>query len=67
MNKKPNKKKYEVHEGETISQCLDRISKDGYTPVRRMQQPIFQEVIKNGVAETEVIGENIVFEAKLKD
>lgn len=67
MKKKPKKQKFEVLNGETIDQCLDRIDKEGYTPVRRMQQPIFQEVIKNGITETEVIGENIIFEGKLKD
>lgn len=66
MDKKPQKKKYEVAENESISECLDRIEKDGYTPVRRMQQPYFQEINKNGKVETELAGQKIIFEAKLK-
>lgn len=64
---KPKKRTYEVAETETISECLDRIAKDGYQPTRRMEKPIFQEV-KNG-SETiyEPIGRKIEFEARLVD
>lgn len=63
--KKPNKKKlYEVNENETISDCLDRMSKEGYSPTRRIEKPIFKEVLKNGEMDYEPAGRQIVFEAK---
>jgi hypothetical protein len=63
--KKTNKKKfYEVNENETLSECLDRISKEGYTPTRRLEKPIFKEVLKNGEVDYEPAGRRIVFEAK---
>jgi hypothetical protein len=63
--KKNNKKKlYEVNENETLSDCLDRMSKEGYTPTRRLEKPIFKEVMKNGEVDYEPAGRQIVFEAK---
>ena len=63
--KKTNKKKlYEVNENETLSDCLDRMSKEGYTPTRRLEKPIFKEVMKNGEVAYEPAGRQIVFEAK---
>lgn len=63
--KKNNKKKlYEVNENETLSECLDRISKEGYTPTRRLEKPIFKEVMKNGATDYEPAGRQIIFEAK---
>ena len=35
---------YEVQENETIEQCLERMKKDGYMPVGRKEEPIFEEV-----------------------
>ena len=35
---------YEVQENETIEQCLERMREDGYTPVGRKEEPIFEEV-----------------------
>ncbi|MGC4378547.1 NETI motif-containing protein [Fictibacillus sp. Mic-4] len=66
MDKKPKKKKFEVQDGETISECLDRMASEGYAPVRRMEEPIFQEVKRNGKTEVELYGQKIVFEGKLK-
>ena len=63
--KKTNKKKlYEVNENETLSDCLDRMSKEGYTPTRRLEKPIVKEVMKNGEVAYEPAGRQIVFEAK---
>ena len=42
MNKK--KKIYEVEENESINDCLERIKKDGYVPIKRTEKPIFQEI-----------------------
>lgn len=67
MEKKPKKKKFVVEDGETISQCLERMAKEGYSPTRRMEEPIFQEVHKNGKVETEVKEQKIVFEGKYSD
>ena len=36
------KMKYEVQEDETVAECLDRIKKDGYTPIKRVEKPIFR-------------------------
>ncbi|MEI2355473.1 NETI motif-containing protein [Mesobacillus zeae] len=55
---------YTVEDGETIDECLERIRKDGCTPVRRMEKPIFKEVFNNGEKSYEPAGRQIVFEAK---
>lgn len=54
------KKKFSVAEGETIEACLARMKKEGYTPVRRMERPVFIE--KDG--ETAVSHQEIIFEGK---
>ncbi|CDQ20629.1 NETI protein [Halobacillus karajensis] len=64
MPKKNNKKKrFEVGEKETIGQCLDRMKKEGYTPVRRVEEPIFREESRNGEKVMEPIGKTIIFHA----
>lgn len=65
MSKNNRKKTFEVQENESISDCLERISKEGYTPTRRIEKPIFKEVEKNGEIDYEPAGRQIVFEAKL--
>ncbi|NMH71566.1 NETI motif-containing protein [Bacillus sp. RO2] len=65
MGKTPRKRKFEVMENETISDCLDRMAKEGYMPSRRMEEPIFQETVKNGHKEVHPIGRKILFEGKL--
>ncbi|COG42059.1 Uncharacterised protein [Streptococcus pneumoniae] len=37
MTKQPNKKKFEVLENETITDCLARMEQEGYAPSRRME------------------------------
>lgn len=64
MRKGKNKMAFEVQENETIDQCLERIKKTGYMPVRRTEKPIFKEVKKSGQVEYEPAGRQIVFEAK---
>lgn len=66
MDKKPSKKKFVVEASETLSDCLDRMAKEGYTPVRRMEEPVFHEVKRNGRMEPEVKEQRIVFEGKLQ-
>lgn len=58
------KKVFQVEETETIDQCLDRIKAAGYQPIRRMEEPIFQEVTKDGKKTYEPVGKKIVFETK---
>ena len=65
MSKGKKKQMYEVGEHESIDDCLNRMKKDGYAPVRRMEKPIFKEVQKNGAVEYEPAGRQIIFEAKL--
>lgn len=55
---------FEVQENETIEECLNRINKAGYMPIRRTEKPIFQEVIKGSETVYEPIGRQIIFEAK---
>lgn len=52
---------FEVKDGESIGDCLDRMKDQGYMPVRRMEKPIFEEQGK----ETYVpVKQTIVFEGK---
>ena len=64
--KKTNSKKltYEVQDHETINQCLERIHKEGYTPIRRTEKPIFQEKMDNDQVLYEPAGRQIVFEVR---
>jgi len=63
---KPKKQKFEVKQNETIDQCLDRMKAEGYLPVRRMEEPVFQEVTRNGGIDVEPCGRKIVFEGILQ-
>ncbi|MTH54180.1 NETI motif-containing protein [Bacillus mangrovi] len=65
MPEKPQKKKFEVAENESIADVLDRMKEEGYSPVRRMEEPIFKEVKKNGKTEILPAGRKLVFEGKL--
>ncbi|GGI13589.1 MULTISPECIES: NETI motif-containing protein [Gottfriedia] len=60
-----SKKKFEVLEHETINDCLKRMEAEGYTPVKRMEVPIFSEQMINGKIEIEPSGRKIVFEGKI--
>lgn len=63
---KKKKQRFELQENETIDQCLERMEKEGYKPTRRMEEPIFQEVISNNEKKIEPIGRKIIFEGILK-
>ena len=63
MNKK--KKIYEVEENESINDCLERIKKEGYVPIKRTEKPIFQEKTENGQVSYEPAGRKIIFEVKI--
>jgi hypothetical protein len=64
--KKAKKKKFEVHESESIDDCLKRMEVEGYFPVRRMEQPVFQEVVENNKKIKKPVKQQIIFEGKLK-
>jgi hypothetical protein len=64
-DKVKKKKMYEVGENESIDDCLNRMKKEGYAPVRRMEKPIFKEVKKDGSMDYEPAGRQIIFEARL--
>ncbi len=57
------KVKFEVLENETIDECVNRIKKQGYSPIRRIERPIFQETEKDGQKTYEPVGREIIFEA----
>ncbi|MFC4736659.1 NETI motif-containing protein [Bacillus daqingensis] len=54
------KKKFYVETNETIDDCLRRMEEEGYTPVRRMEEPVLKEK-GSGV---EVAYQRIVFEGR---
>lgn len=62
---KNSKVKFEVQDNETIDACLDRMKEAGYYPVRRMEEPIFEEQTMDGKAHYVPIKRKIVFEGKL--
>ena len=62
MSKK--KKEFEVQENETISDCLARMEKEGYRPVRRMEKPVFQEVKEGGAINYVPVARKIIFQGE---
>jgi hypothetical protein len=65
MSKK--KMQFEVQDNESIDDCLDRMKKMGYVPIRRTEKPIFQEVVNGKETSYEPVGRQIVFEAVLNE
>lgn len=57
--------KFEVQENESIEDCLNRMKKLGYTPVRRTEKPIFQEIKKGSETIYEPVAQQIIFEGAL--
>jgi hypothetical protein len=62
MTKKPTKKRYVVEAGESISDCLARMDREGYKPIRRIEKPIFKERDGGFVP----VEREIIFDAVLK-
>ncbi|MBL5773965.1 NETI motif-containing protein [Bacillus sporothermodurans] len=48
---------------ETIADCLTRMENEGYRPVRRIEKPIFKEVLKNNQTEYQPVSRKIIFDA----
>lgn len=44
MNVKKKTVWFEVEEGETINDCLQRLAAEGYSVAGRKEEPVFQEV-----------------------
>ena len=58
MTAKPKKKKFYVEDNMTIDQVLSQMAAEGYSPVRRMEEPIFQERRKMGRFRSFRLGKN---------
>ncbi|WP_370297432.1 NETI motif-containing protein [Rossellomorea marisflavi] len=52
---------FEVKDGESIGDCLDRMKDQGYMPVRRMEKPVFED---QGQETYVPVKQTIVFEGK---
>ncbi|TES52153.1 NETI motif-containing protein [Halalkalibacterium halodurans] len=63
---KKKKQRFEVGEHETIAECLARMEKAGYVPIRRMEKPVFEEKSIGGNKEYAPVRQQIVFEGQLK-
>ncbi|RIW33944.1 NETI motif-containing protein [Bacillus salacetis] len=61
------KKMFEVEENESIASCLDRMKQEGYTPVKRLEKPVFNEEKKNGQVEYVPVRQKILFEGRKID
>ena len=64
MGKKKSKQIFTVEEHETVEDCLARMKKAGFIPVRRMEEPVWTEVAHNGETEIEVSYQRIKFEGR---
>lgn len=64
MKKVNEKKTFNVLDGETIDDCLTRMRREGYYPVRRIEKPIFKEIIGIHSVKYEPVGRQITFEGK---
>lgn len=60
------KKKFEVMENETIGECLERMNKEGYHPIKRIEKPIFKEDGNNKESKFIPIAQKIIFEGEKK-
>lgn len=57
------KKRFIVEDGDSIDSVLDTMKEEGYMPIRRVEEPIFQERVENGKKKVEPIGSKIIFDA----
>ncbi|MBM7572780.1 hypothetical protein JOC48_003311 [Aquibacillus albus] len=42
---------------------MERMKREGYTPIRRTEEPIFQEVKKDGEITYEPVDRTVIFDA----
>ncbi|AJD90433.1 hypothetical protein JMA_11160 [Jeotgalibacillus malaysiensis] len=59
-----SKKWFDVEEHESIGDCLDRMAKEGYMPVRRMEEPVFKEVKDGSSVKQEPVRQKIRFQGQ---
>jgi hypothetical protein len=60
---KPKKKEFVVEDyNGSVEACLEAMEKEGYTPVKRLEKPLFRE----GKQGPEPFKQHIVFEGALK-
>ncbi|MGX2958117.1 NETI motif-containing protein [Peribacillus sp. JNUCC 23] len=64
---KKKKEVFEVEDGESIDACLERIKAAGYSPIKRIEKPIFTEEKENGETIYKPVARKIVFEALLNE
>ncbi|MGD7046194.1 NETI motif-containing protein [Jeotgalibacillus proteolyticus] len=57
-----SKEWFEVEQDESIDDCLKRMADLGYTPVRRIEEPIFKEVKEGSSVKNEPIRQRIRFQ-----
>ncbi|MFX3618803.1 MAG: NETI motif-containing protein [Sporolactobacillus sp.] len=58
-----SRKTFLVAENETIAACIERMAKEGYAPIKRIEKPIFRE----GPTGPVLAGRQCIFEGRLKD
>lgn len=58
------KKKFYVEENETVHECLARMEREGYRPVRRIEKPVFIEEKVSGKIEYKPILQKVIFEGE---
>ncbi|WP_245630320.1 NETI motif-containing protein [Amphibacillus sediminis] len=54
---------FELKNNESIDSCLARIKEEGYLPIKRVEKPVFKEVMIKGESHLEPIGRQLYFEA----
>ena len=64
---KPKKQRFELQDNESISECLERMKREGYFPIKRTEKPIFKEVKDGGQTNYIPVARQIIFEGKLMD
>lgn len=57
------KRRFKVEEHETVDECLLRMKKEGYRPVRRIEKPLFTAEKVKGKLEYKPISQEIIFDA----
>lgn len=58
------KKDFEVMDNETITECLERMEKEGYRPIRRIEKPVFKEERENGATKYVPFAQKIIFQGE---
>ncbi|SDK37160.1 NETI motif-containing protein [Sediminibacillus albus] len=62
-NPSRSKKQFVLQDGETIDQCLERIAAEGFTPIRRIEKPIFAEQSEDGETKYQPVSRKVIFDA----